>query len=104
VEVLKAPLKVHAGLDEVLLADNEDVRAKVASVSVAWGYPLGGGVWSLQVPLAVVDRRHGGRRWAPVIDANLALAVALMLLGAMAALRRRRSARDGRREHESAAE
>ncbi len=87
------PLAVSAGLKAVALTADELVVARVAHVAVSWRYPLGGGVWSMSLPVAVVDSRRSRRRVAPVIDPMLALVLATGVL-ALAGARRKGGRRD----------
>lgn len=94
---MKLPLRVRAGIEDVPLSEDAAVVAKVAGVEVEWAYSLGGGIWSMHVPVAVADSRSERRRLAPVVDISVAMGVAVGLLWLVAAIRGR-SKSDGRRE------
>ena len=95
---MKLPLRGRIGIEDVALTEDGKVVAKVAGVGVEWGYPSGGGIWSMHVPVAVADSRGERRRLAPVVDFSLAAGAAAALLWLVAATIRSRSKSDGRRE------
>ncbi|HXH21686.1 MAG TPA: hypothetical protein VNN10_06625 [Dehalococcoidia bacterium] len=100
---MKAPIKVHAGIEDVRLGETDDVRARVAGVRITWQSRRGAGLWAFHAPVAVVDERGGRRRLRPVVDLNLVLVMALLVL-TLAATRQRRGRGDGGRQPDATAD